>query len=186
MTKVFISGSMNIKNLDRQVQSRLRNIIKSDYAVIVGDADGADTSVQEYLKKNKVHAVVVYCTGEMPRNNIGHWPIQKVRSDGLPGTRAYFTAKDIRMADDCDYGFLIWDAKSTGTLSNAIELVKRRKKALVYINKAKEFLTVKHVLDLQALLRFMSEGARIKAEQKIKLTEKLSALKNAQSELFGT
>ena len=90
------------------------------------------------------------------------------------------------MADDCDYGFLIWDAKSTGTLSNAIELIKRRKKALVYVNKAKEFLTVKHVFDLEALLGFMSEGARIKAEQKIRLTERLNALKNAQSELFGT
>jgi len=43
------------------------------------------------------------------------------------------------MADVADYGLMIWDAKSTGTLSNVIELLKRKKKAVVFVNKEKTF-----------------------------------------------
>ena len=49
MTKVFISGSMKIKKLDSNVMERLDNIINSNYEVIVGDANGVDSSIQNYL-----------------------------------------------------------------------------------------------------------------------------------------
>ena len=47
MHKVFISGSMKIKNLDNNVLKRLNNIIDSNYQIIVGDANGVDSSIQE-------------------------------------------------------------------------------------------------------------------------------------------
>ena len=46
------------------------------------------------------------------------------------------------MAEAADYGLMIWDAKSTGTLSNVIELLSRKKKSLVFVNKEKEFKVV--------------------------------------------
>ncbi len=49
MTTVFIAGSINIKNLDPKVKERINNIVASDFEVVVGDAGGADTSIQEYL-----------------------------------------------------------------------------------------------------------------------------------------
>ena len=63
MHKVFISGSMRIKNLDKSVLERINNIVASDYQVIVGDADGIDRSVQEYLKSKQSKSVIVYCSG---------------------------------------------------------------------------------------------------------------------------
>ena len=48
-TRVFIAGSMNIKHLDSKVKTRIDNILEQDFEVIVGDADGADRSVQAYL-----------------------------------------------------------------------------------------------------------------------------------------
>lgn len=42
MSKVFISGSMRIKNIAPEVLDRIDNIINSGLEIIVGDADGVD------------------------------------------------------------------------------------------------------------------------------------------------
>lgn len=120
----------------------------------------------------------------MPRNNLGHWDTKKVSTTYRPGTRQYFTAKDKTMAADCDYGFMIWDASSTGTLNNVIELVERNKVGLVYINKAKEFLKIKNVQDLETLIKFMSAVSLKKADEKIGLLKKIESIKSIQHDLF--
>ncbi len=185
MTKVFISGSMRIKRLDNNVLDRINKILEKHYGVIVGDADGVDSSVQEYLKKRCAKSVLVYCTGTRPRNNLGNWETINVSTTSKPGTRAYFTAKDLEMATDCDYGFMVWDSKSTGTLSNAIELLSRHKKSLVYVNKAKEFITISDVNDLRRLIQYMSPTSLNKAEEKLQITKKIERLSNKQVQLFA-
>ncbi|MFH2046873.1 MAG: hypothetical protein ABIK92_17220 [Pseudomonadota bacterium] len=185
MIRVFISGSMRIKRLDKNVLSRINNILDKEYRVIVGDADGVDSSIQEYLNQKGAKSVLVYCTGSQPRNNIGNWETKNIGTMSKPGTRAYFTAKDLEMANDCDYGLMVWDAKSTGTLSNAIELLKRHKKSLVYINKTKEFMTVSDVKDLYKLLQYMTSISLEKAEAKLKITAQIGALSNKQVQLFA-
>jgi len=184
MHKIFISGSMRIKNLNNRVLERINNIIHSQYEVIVGDADGVDSSIQAYLQSRNVKLVSVYCTGSQPRNNIGRWPVNKIETDSKPGTRAYFTAKDISMAEDCDFGLMIWDSKSTGTLSNVIELLKLKKSSVVYINKDREFINIKGVEDLEKLITFMSESSFLKADAKLKIKRKIAAFKNLQGDLF--
>ena len=82
------------------------------------------------------------------------------------------------MAEQADIGLMIWDAKSTGTLSNVIELLNRRKKSAVFVNKLKEFKVVGSVDELEELTRLMSEQARKKAEEKIRLADKIFSLKN--------
>jgi hypothetical protein len=184
MQKIFISGSMGIKNLDKNVQNRMNNIVDSGYQVIVGDASGVDSSIQEYLLSKNMKYVLVYCSGDSPRNNLGHWPVSKAETKAPLGSRAFFTAKDLKMAEDCDYGLMVWDTKSTGTLSNVIELLKRNKSALVYVNKAEEFLKIKEVSDLEKLTAYMSQSALEKADKKIKLREVIQSFKNQQSKLF--
>jgi hypothetical protein len=185
MEKVFISGSIKIKNLDDNVIERLKNIVDSNLTVIIGDADGVDSAIQEYLKKRGVSSVVVYCSGDVPRNNLGHWNTKKITTTSKPGTRDYYTAKDKTMAEDCDYGFMIWDARSTGTLSNAIELVKRNKAALVYINKAKQYQKIKNSQDLVTLISFMSESSLRNADKKIGLLKMMESIRFNQHNLFS-
>ena len=65
------------------------------------------------------------------------WPTlarksHNVYSKAKVGSRAYFTAKDLEMARTSDYGLMIWDCKSTGTLSNVIELLREKKKSVVF------------------------------------------------------
>jgi hypothetical protein len=186
MTRIFISGSMRIKNLDTNILERINNIISSKYEVIVGDADGVDSSIQLYLQSHNVRLVTVYCSGKKPRNNIGDWNIKSIETKAKPRTREFFTAKDIVMADDSDYGLMIWDAKSTGTLSNCIELLNRNKLSLVYINKNKEFIKVKSVDDFKRLLSFMSESAFLKANLKLKINSWIESFQFSQTSLFAS
>src|ERR1700712_3056111 len=184
MTTVFIAGSINIKSLDPKVKERINNIVASDFEVVVGDASGADTSIQEYLLSLERSKTTVFCSGSAPRNNLGQWPARTVDSKHSKGSRDFFTEKDVVMAEAVDYGLMIWDVKSTGTLSNVIELLSRKKKSLVFVNKEKEFKLVGDVSQLEELFAFMSDHARQIADLKIKLFDRISLLKHDQAELF--
>lgn len=184
MTTVFIAGSMSIKHLHALVLERLANIVSASMSVVVGDADGADTSIQTYLADAGHVKTTVFCTGE-PRNNVGDWPVSTVQSQHPKGTRAFFTAKDVAMAETADIGLMIWDAKSTGTLSNVLELLARQKKSVVFVNKLKQFVNVTTLDQFESeLLPFMSEGALAKAEEKLGLRNRLMKLRHSQEEMF--
>ncbi|UGA43757.1 hypothetical protein HU230_0036840 [Bradyrhizobium quebecense] len=183
MTTVFIAGSISINRLHKKVQERIGRIVSSDLDVVVGDADGADTSIQKCLHAYQAEKVTVYCTGELPRNNVANWPVQNVTSKAKPGSRAYFTAKDLEMARTSDYGLMIWDCKSTGTLSNVIELLRERKKSVVFVNKSSDFINVSDKAGLHLLLTFMSAHARAKAEEKINLSSVIASISQEQLSL---
>ncbi len=185
MTKVFVSGSMRIKRLDENVLGRLNTILAKNFWVIVGDANGVDSSIQKYLQDRRAESVLVYCAESSPRNNFGQWSTKVVQTTNKPGTREYYTAKDVEMANDCDYGLMIWDAKSTGTLKNTIELLKRRKKSLVYINKAKQFMRIRKPKDLEHLLEYMSPASFEKANSKLGIRKNLESINSEQEKLFA-
>ena len=183
MTTVFIAGSISISRLHEKVVDRINNIVSSDFNVVVGDADGADTSIQECLQRHRAGKVTVYCTGDSPRNNLAEWPVYRVVSKAKAGTRAYFTAKDLEMARDSDYGLMVWDCKSTGTLSNIIELLREKKKSVVFVNKSRNFVTISDKDGLERLVAFMSDHARAKAEEKIGLAAKIASIVHEQISL---
>ncbi|SDK53638.1 hypothetical protein SAMN05192566_1566 [Methylophilus rhizosphaerae] len=184
MHKVFISGSISIDNLDAKVIERIGNIVESNYQVLIGDAGGVDSAIQKHLLSRQTNNVVVYCAGEEPRNNLGNWIVERISTFAKPGSRAFFTSKDLKMAEVCDYGLMIWDTKSTGTLANILELLKQSKYSLVFINKKKTFKAIKNVEDFQNLLEIMSESSLKKAEEKLKLNIEIDRLKFVQSEMF--
>lgn len=183
MDTVFIAGSIAISRLHALVETRIRTVVERGMHVVVGDADGADSSIQACLLSAGATNVTVYCSGEEPRNNLGGWTTHNVFPSAAPGTRAFFTAKDIEMAMAADYGLMIWDTKSTGTLSNVLELLSQKKKSVVFVNKNKEFVTVSDVVGLETLIGYMSDHARQKAEDKIRLKAKIAALSNEQFSL---
>jgi hypothetical protein len=185
MTKVFIAGSMNIKHLDPKVKERIDNIVASDFEVTVGDADGADTAIQWHLFNLGKSKTTVFCSGARPRNNIGEWPVHAVETRLAEGSRAFFTAKDLQMAEIADYGLMIWDTKSTGTLSNVIELLARKKKSVVFVNKEKMFKTVGTPQQLEELVACMSEHSKRKADEKIGLYDRIESLKHEQTQMFA-
>ena len=163
--------------MHEKVQSRINNVINSGFNIVVGDANGADRFIQEHLHACHADKVTVYYTGEVPRNNVGDWPVHHVQSKAKVGSREFFATKDLEMAKISDYGLMIWDCESTGTLSNIIEMLKKNKKSLVFINKNTDFVTVSDRNGLDHILNFMTHKACAKAEGKIGLSDKIAELK---------
>ena len=71
MMKVFICGSIRLTTLASIVKNRLKTLMAGTVDILIGDTPGVDTSVQEYLRDAAYQSVTVYCSGEIPRNNVG-------------------------------------------------------------------------------------------------------------------
>ena len=178
---------MGIKTIDQKIKDRIDNIINSGFAIVVGDADGADCAIQSYLLSKNAIDVTIYCSGLNARNNVGGWPVKTIETKHTEGSRQFFTAKDLAMADIADYGLMIWDNKSTGTLSNVIELLAREKKSLVFVNKEKNFSAISSVEHLEILIGNMSDFSQKKADKKIGVNKRISAMKiqGGQARMFA-
>ncbi|SHL80527.1 hypothetical protein [Fibrobacter sp. UWH4] len=118
--RVFISGSKSISKLPKEVKSLFDSYIVTGAEILVGDCYGVDAAVQMYLDSKGYSNVIVYCSGETPRNIFVTGA--KVCSyaeaaKGLTGS-AFQYVKDIQMAQDCDTALMIWDGKSKGTAEN--------------------------------------------------------------------
>jgi probable addiction module antidote protein len=134
---VFIGGSRHVSYLPEQVRERLNNIIESKHSIVVGDANGADKAVQKYLNEAGHKGVMVFCSGDQPRNNLGRWPTHNtIPPKGVRGFQ-FYAAKDREMAREADFGLMIWDGKSAGTILNVLRLVGAGKIA-VLVNVAEK------------------------------------------------
>jgi len=139
---IFISGSISITELPPDLEKRLTNVIKSGFKIIIGDANGADKAFQRFLADQHYQEVVVYCSRNRCRNNLGQWRCQNVQVPSHLTGRAFYTEKDKEMARLADYGLVLWDGKSKGSLANIKALLKRNKKSLVYLNPNRTFYII--------------------------------------------
>ncbi|MFH1429117.1 MAG: hypothetical protein ABIH39_05165 [Candidatus Margulisiibacteriota bacterium] len=185
MTKVFIGGSRDITTLDQNIKNELDSIIKKNDTVIIGDANGADKAVQYYLNENKYKNVIVYCMKGNCRNNIGNWTTKYICSEYAKKDFNFFVTKDLEMAKDANYGLMIWDARSKGTINNILNLIENNKKALLYFKSEHKFYNINNVNDLQAILGKCDEKDINMFKKKLDLTHKLAALANVQQQLIA-
>lgn len=176
MTTVFLSGSRTLGRLNGEVRERLKKIVDQHFHVLVGDANGADKALQKYLAEVSYPLVTIYCAGGRCRNNVASWRTRNVAVEPQLKGRDFYVEKDKSMADDADYGFVLWDGKSAGALGNVMELLKRGKKALVYLSPAKSFLSVSCAADVRKLLASCPPDARSRINKKIGLTRSLDQL----------
>jgi hypothetical protein len=157
--KVFIAGSRRLSRLNNDLRCRLDKIIEKRLTIVVGDANGADKAVQSYLAERHYPSVTVFCAARGCRNNVGGWPIQDVPA--APGARGfdYYAAKDRVMAAQADYGLMLWDGHSRGTLTNIVDLVNQRKPVAVYVAPTRQFATLHNSSELTDWLSgFDTEG----------------------------
>ena len=140
--RIFIAGPRAITRLDSDVTSKLFSIYEKGYDVLVGDAAGVDRSVQKYYANRGYRNVTVFASNGKARNNIGDWNVENVIAD--PGLKKFdfYKQKDIAMANIADYGFMIWNGESMGTLNNIVNLADQKKPCLVYLMSRKEFFNV--------------------------------------------
>lgn len=153
MTKVFFSGSRRLARLNQAIRDRADSIIAQGFTVLIGDANGADTSMQKYLAEQGYEKVTVFCTGTVCRNNVGGWKTRQIKpGSGVRRGFRFYTAKDEKMSEEATYGFVMWDGQSIGSLNNILNLLRQRKKVLVYFSPSKAFCSIETRRDLAALL----------------------------------
>jgi hypothetical protein len=161
---VFIGGSRAVSKLNVVIRARIDDLVKRGCTIFIGDANGADKAVQQYLAKCEYANVVVFCMEEC-RNNIGSWPARNIQPPNDRKDFSYYAAKDIVMAKEAHCGLMLWDAKSKGTLQNMLNLIGAGKRTLVYFAPTKDFHVLATEQDLQALLarcekRYLDSAAR--------------------------
>src|SRR5580704_5124667 len=151
--KVFIGGSRRLSRLNEQIKHRLDSVIDKDLTVIVGDANGVDKAVQSYLAQRNYKNVAVFCMAGVCRNNVGNWPTREILA-GKNARRdaAFFGTKDRAMGAEADYGLMLWDGKSRGTLANIRDLIGQQKPVVVYLASSKSFFTLHRPDELAELL----------------------------------
>jgi len=173
MKKVFIGGSRKLSRLNRAIKARADNILTQDFQILIGDANGADKAVQQYLAEKGYKNVIVFCMGDTCRNNIGKWETKAIASHRNKKDFSYFAAKDKEMSEQADYGFMLWDGKSKGTLNNIVNTLQRNKYVLVYFSPSKEFSTLKSPSDLEQLLQKCEQTAVQRLNHTLRINERL-------------
>jgi hypothetical protein len=148
-TKVFIAGSRRLSKLSQEIKRRIDNIVERHLTIIIGDANGADKAVQQYLSTKGYADVIVFCMDGSCRNNLGNWATHEIKA-AHPGKRdfAYYSIKDRAMAKEADYGFMLWDGQSRGTLTSIVQLVRDAKPVVVFVAPDKTFFTLRDSNDL--------------------------------------
>jgi hypothetical protein len=165
-TKVFIAGSRNIFELTDIIKHRIDNIIAKNFKVIVGDANGADRAVQDYLSMKNYKNVEVFCMDGWCRNNVGNWPVRNISAmNARRKDFAYYSTKDRAMSKEADHGFMLWDGRSRGTLRNVMHLVHSGTPVLLYMSLDKSFHALRRHEDLAEILdRYNLSGLSIRIE----------------------
>ena len=152
MATVFLSGSRRIGRLNNDIRRRLRNIVRHEMDVVIGDCDGADRAFQADLARIRYPKVKVFCSGNHCRNNLGGWPVEHVLVPRSMSARDFYARKDARMAAVADFGFVLWDGGSRGSLGNIIRLLNLGRKTLVYLAPERRLFPLAGMNDMDRLL----------------------------------
>jgi probable addiction module antidote protein len=160
MNTVFIGGSRHISRLSAQVKERLNNVIENGHLVIVGDANGVDKAVQKHFLEAAYNKVTVFCSGDHPRNNLGQWQTQNVTPSKSAQGFQFYAAKDREMARAADFGLMIWDSKSAGTILNVLRLVRADKIAVLINVPEKSAINIKSATNWEEFLALCSPSLR--------------------------
>ena len=172
--KIFIAGPRAIKSLDKNIINKIDNICRKNYEIVVGDADGIDSSVQEYLNQRKYKNVKLYASNGMARNNYGNWRVENVKVDSNIKGFDFYAQKDLKMVKDADIGFMIWNGESKGTFNNMINLLNMKKEVILYYIIDKKFYKISNENELSKFL-----SANVKLDNKL-----LKVLDNVKKSKF--
>jgi hypothetical protein len=131
--KIVLGGSRHLEFIPKEIADRLLEWMENSSDFLVGDAPGSDRAFQVFLNSKKYPAVTVYTSADEIRNNLGNWQIEKVESGLKSKSNAVHAFKDRKMSQIADIGLMIWDCKSAGTLSNAIDILDQGKNCFIWV-----------------------------------------------------
>lgn len=176
MSSIFIGGSRKIAKLNDLIRVRLEDVMKKDLEVLIGDANGSDKAIQKFFQSKSYKNVTVYCSGEECRNNVGDWEEVHVEVERKKKDRFFYGVKDIRMAEDSQYGLMLWDGESSGTMSNLVNILNRGRTCLLYISPRNKFVSLTDIESLRPILESLNPTVLNEINRKIELSDRLDGL----------
>jgi hypothetical protein len=140
--KVFISGSISINKLPQEVKNSIDRIVKQNFEILVGDAKGIDTLVQNYCLLLNYYNVTIYSISIYPRYNVSeNFKIKYIKvPNSIKRERERQQYKDKAMTIDSEFTFTIWDSKSKGSYANILRAFNNHKKIKIYLSDKNLFL----------------------------------------------
>ena len=145
-------------------------LIKKGSDIIIGDANGADKAVQNYLANKRYRNVIVFCMQSQCRNNLGDWQSRYVETRRRNNGFEFYAVKDSAMAKEADYGFMLWDSKSKGTLNNIVNLLREKKPVTVYFSPKKTLHRLADLGDISQILEKCDKESIRKFERDLGLS----------------
>lgn len=141
---VFVSGKVKYDlPLSGKIKKEIDKIIKANSNVLIGDAPGADTRVQEYLHSVGYKKVEVFTTDPEARNNVGNWKVNKIDASKYGDEREARRQKDIAMTKASNKGLAISskdDRPDSATSLNVQRMRDQGSKITVYDYKTGKFI----------------------------------------------
>lgn len=141
---VFVSGKVKYDSpLSGKIKKEVDKIIKANSNVLIGDAPGADTRVQEYLNSVGYKKVTIFTTDKEARNNVGNWTVNKIDASKYRDEREARRQKDIAMAKASNKGLAISskdDRPDSATSLNVQRMRDQGSKMTVYDYKTGRFI----------------------------------------------
>jgi hypothetical protein len=157
---IFIAGPRVISTLNKTIIEKIKHMIDEGYTILVGDANGVDKAVQDFCNNQNYKNVKIYATKGKARNNIGNWFVHNVEVPKNLKGFDFYAAKDYEMAKDADYGLMVWNGKSKGTLNNTINLLKMDKEILLYYSPENQFYMIKSLNGMKEFINRCDEETK--------------------------
>lgn len=143
---MFVSGSSKMQSkedgyyrekLPKTISDFLDNTMQKKSRVLIGDAPGADTMVQQYLADKGYLDVHVYVSGDDVRFNAGKnlgWKVHHIDSSEFEfGSKEWHATKDKAMSTKATSGMaIILDEGAKATRKNIDRLIDSKKDVFIY------------------------------------------------------
>lgn len=156
MSTIFFSGSISIKSLNAVMLQKLDAAMQDEHYIILGDANGVDSCIQEYLVTKGYTNVMIYVSGANTRNNKGNWVEKHIEVPMNYRGSVFYAEKDKAMAREADIGVMFWDGNSIGTWNNVINMIRGDKLAVVCMpsGRVEEIRTIEEAERLYKSVKF--------------------------------
>lgn len=151
VNSVFISGSIAIKKLPSQVRESIQTMIDKQMTILVGDAPGIDTLVQDLCNKQEYTNVIVYTITSSPRYKANQDFQEKsiFVNQEIKKERERQTYKDKAMSEDSTFSLVIWDGSSKGSYANILRALESHKKVKVYYQDINDYLPSEKITPIE-------------------------------------
>ncbi len=189
MKKIFISGSIELKILPKTIIEYLNKLIEKEYQILIGDAYGVDSLVQEFLKKKKLPNVIVYSIYSTPRVlKSTEFTTKKIEIESSLQSKPEKekqTIKDIKMTEDSDISLIIWNGKSNGSYNNILRAIDKNKEVQIFLDNAffkKEEITKENIANIfndrheYSLTQYLNDILKNSNQNNIKTTKEMKRI----------